>query len=218
MRLPIALFVLALAALHPLPVPAQTTLSAPYVAGCPAPLPPTWPASTCKYQFYPLTDTTHAIASLSKATPVYQHTYAAYASTPAVLLVACPAGAVVSADSKTCTSAGLDASALVAYSAVSKFAILPVDTPPRDYPVSWQLSVDGYLVQHSSDGGATYDAGVQVPPAATSYTFPKLPTNVKHCFQVTVLSQAYGNSSPSVICVPPQKPDANPAPPGVSVK
>jgi hypothetical protein len=116
---------LAIPAVH-----AQTVLTAPQIAGCPSPVPPSWPASTCKYQFYPLTDTVHAIASVSKATPVYQHTYGGYTS-GTVLLVACPSGATLSVDTKQCTGPdGLDASALVAKSAIPSFALPPPPPPP----------------------------------------------------------------------------------------
>jgi hypothetical protein len=125
--------------LAPFGASAQTVLTAPQVAGCPSPVPPAWPASSCKYQFYPLTDTVHAIASVSKTAPVYQHTYGGY-NLATTLLVACPIGATLSADTKQCTGPnGLDASALVAKSAIPTFATTfdpPVVTPPATVSVT----------------------------------------------------------------------------------
>lgn len=111
-------------------VQAQTVLTAPQVAGCPSPVPPIWPASTCRYQFYPLTDAVHAIASVSKAAPIYQHTFSGY-NLATVLLVACPIGATLSVDAKQCTGPnGLDASALVAKSSIPTFAVVAPAPPP----------------------------------------------------------------------------------------
>lgn len=190
---------LALAQLIAKPLYAQTVLTAPYVAGCPS-----GKDNACKYQFYPLTDTTHWLASGSKTNPSYAHTYSGYAPTPTALLVACPKGATLSADSKACTAGGVDASQLVAYSLLPTFStVVPPLVQVRDYPVNWSApSVDGYLVQHSTDAGKTWDSGVTVSASTGSYTFKSLPTNVTQCFQVSTLSKAYGNSDPTVTCVP----------------
>jgi hypothetical protein len=135
----------------------QAQTGAPTIAGCPSPIPSgtnNWPPSSCKYNFYPLSDTTHAIASVSKTTPTYQHTYPSYAAT--TLIVACPAGATVSGGS--CTSGGKDVSVVVAKSAVPALAlgttpVTPVTPPPVTptcpadtfVPLTWTCSV-------SSDG------------------------------------------------------------------
>jgi hypothetical protein len=122
----------------------QTPLTAPQVAGCPSPTPypvagvtTGWPGSACKYQFYPLSDTAHAIASASKSTPVYAHTYGGYVGAKySGTLVACPIGATLSADSKSCSDAsGKDASALVTLANLPTFSIAAVTPPPVPTPV-----------------------------------------------------------------------------------
>jgi len=124
---------------------AQIPTSAPMIAGCPSPLPAqSWPSSTCKYQWFPLTDTVHAIASNSKTTPIYQHTYTAYRSTD--LLVACPSGAVTATGA--CTDAtGKDVSQVIAKSAIPTFALTPPPPPqpvcPDTFvPMNWSCSLD----------------------------------------------------------------------------
>lgn len=142
------LFLLYLGALVFSTAHAQTPSAAPLIAGCPSPLPAqSWPQSSCAYQWYPLTDTTHAIASVSKSAPSYQHTFGSYASTQ--LIIACPAGAVVSGAS--CTSGGKDVSGVIQKALVSAFSIIPpVPTPvPADYLVSvvGALPPYGFLVK-----------------------------------------------------------------------
>jgi hypothetical protein len=172
LRILIACLLLALVTLESR---AQTLLTAPLIGACPSPVPPVWPASTCRYQFYPLTDTVHAAASVSKTAPVYQHTYGGY-SVATTLLVACPAGATLSADTKQCTGPdGLDASALVAKSAIPSFAIAPAPPPPA---VLQDVTV----------------TAVDAPAAAA--LFPKLPT--PECFTLS-------NGTQSVTaCIPPK--------------
>lgn len=199
---PIVLGVLALAAFISTPLHAQTVLTAPQVAGCPA-----GKDGTCKYLFYPLTDTTHWMATGSKSAPSYAHTLAGYAPTPSALLVACPKGATLSIDQKTCTSAGADASQLVAYSQLAAFSITPA-VSTHAYLINWSASVDGYLVQHSVDGGRTWDAGQSVPASSTSVTYAALPSNIPQCFQVITVSKTVGNSDPTVTCVPAGTPVA----------
>lgn len=122
----------------PMAARAQSALSAPYVAGCPAPVPDQkthtgWPAGSCKYQFYPLTDTVHAVASVSKTAPIYAHTYSGYP--PTAYLIACPQGAVLSADQTQCTANGKDASGIVSKALVGAFSIAV--TPPAAPQDSW---------------------------------------------------------------------------------
>lgn len=120
---------------------AQTPSTAAMIAGCPSPTPTGtvgWPPSTCAYTWYPITDGTHAIAAGSKTSPSYAHTWSGYAAS--TLIVACPAGAIVSGAS--CTSGGKDVSALVAKSQVASFALAPPVTPPPTcpdtfVPVNW---------------------------------------------------------------------------------
>jgi len=136
---------------------AQTITPSPLVAGCPSPLPAqSWPPSSCKYQFYPLTDTTHAIASRSKSIPVYQHTYGAYG--PTDLLVACPAGANITAGGVCTDAAGNDVSQVVAKSAIPALTMTFTPTPPpvcpdTFVPMNWTCSV--------SNGTATCTAPIK---------------------------------------------------------
>lgn len=112
-------------------------ITTPMVAGCPSPLPPQWPSSACAYQWYPLTDTTHAIVSVSKTAPIYQHTYSIYTAVDPVL--ACPAGAEVSG--KSCTIGGKDASVIVPKRAVASLGLPP--PPPAPVPADYTVTVNG---------------------------------------------------------------------------
>lgn len=149
-----------------------TPSAAPMIAGCPSPIPTgqtNWPQPTCKYIFYPLTDATHAIASLSKTTPTYQHTYPAYLATQ--LLVACPAGASVLG--AICNdSTGKDASVVIAKSAIPALTIVPVTPPGPDY-----TTITSYTIEQSYDAGKTWDT------ASTTITYD--PQAAAHCFRIT---------------------------------
>ena len=118
---------------------AQTPLVAPEVLVCPVPL---WPSTPCPKTpiFSPLTNTANAAASVSKTAPVWAHTFAGYGATD--LVVVCPAGDTVSADSTKCTNAaGADASALIAASAVNA-TVVPVPPPANVWvPMNWTCSV-----------------------------------------------------------------------------
>lgn len=170
---------------------AQTPSTSPMIAGCPSPLPAvSWPASTCQYNFYPLTDTTHAIAAISKTTPAYQHTYGAYGAT--ALLVACPAGAIVSA--ATCLdSTGKDVSVIVAKSAIPALTIVPIVPPPPTGPDYTMIT--GYLIEQSYDAGKTWDS------FNTQIIYPM--QNIAHCFRVTA-NRKDGNGPPMISCPLPK--------------
>jgi len=86
-------------------------LTSPQVLVCPGAL---FPAKCAAPIFAPTTSPLTA-ASVSKTIPIWFHTFGGYA--PTALLVACPVGATVSADSKSCTLAGADATVLLAKSA-----------------------------------------------------------------------------------------------------
>lgn len=105
---------------------AQTPTLAPTVLGCTNPAPavlgaPTVFFSSCKTPAFLPLSTLSVLASISKSTPVWAHSFSGYAATDK--LVACPIGAVVSG--ATCTANGVDASALVAQSNVASFSIVP---------------------------------------------------------------------------------------------
>lgn len=93
-------------------------LTVPQVLVCPGPL---FPAKCTAAVFAP-TSSPLTVASVSKTVPAWRHTFSGYLATD--LLVACPVGATVSADSKSCTLAGADATVLLAKSAFT----LPVPT------------------------------------------------------------------------------------------
>lgn len=90
-------------------------LIVPQVLSCPAPL---WPATCPTASYQPLTTTGQAVASQSKTTPKWEHTFAGYPST--AVLVICPVGATLSDDHKACTNAaGTDASVMAPKSAIA---------------------------------------------------------------------------------------------------
>jgi hypothetical protein len=214
----------------------QTVLTAPQVAGCPAPVPNPvthagWPSSTCKYQFYPLTDTTHAIASVSKTTPAYQHTYGGYPAT--AMLVACPKGAALSSDRVTCADAsGADASLLTAKSAVPALAIGgPIVPTVATVTLSWTpptKNSDGTtltdLAGYNIYQGATAETLVKtytVPVSASSYTTLTLPPGTYY-FAMTAFNAANSESTrtPSVstrLAPPPSKPSVPGRPDNVKI-
>lgn len=117
---------LALLCLLPL-VSSAAPLTAPQVLVCPGPL---FPAK-CAVPVFAPTSSPLTVASVSKTLPAWQHTFGGYAAT--ALLVACPIGATVSADAKTCTNTGLDATVLLAKSAFTlptqSVVITSVDNP-----------------------------------------------------------------------------------------
>lgn len=161
--------------------------SVPTIAGCPSPIPSgisNWPASTCKYNFYPLSDTTHAIASISQTNPIYQHTYPSYLATQ--MIVACPAGAVTSGSACT-DSNGKDATVVVAKSVVPSLAIAPT-TP--DY-----TAIISYTIEQSYDGGNTWDT------VSTTIAYP--PQAMAHCFRITA-HRKDGDGLPLVGCPTPK--------------
>jgi hypothetical protein len=118
---------------------AQTpvVLTAPQVLGCSNPAPAVAPSGTvwfssCKTAVFVPLNTTSLVASVSKTSPVWAHTYGGYLSVASTaLLVACPINATVSSDGSTCKdSTGADASALVTATSVATFSITPPAPPP----------------------------------------------------------------------------------------
>lgn len=102
-------------------------LTVPQVLVCPGAL---FPAKCAAPVFAP-TSSPLTVASVSKTVPIWFHTFSGYAA--ADLLVACPVGATVSTDAKTCTNAGVDATVLLAKSAFTlptqSVVITSVDNP-----------------------------------------------------------------------------------------
>lgn len=108
---------------------AQTTLTAPQVLGCSLPAPAVPPQTTvffaaCKTPVFVPLNSTSALASGSKTSPIWTHSFTGYKATD--LLVACPAGATVSG--ATCTYNGADASALVAQNQIAAFTVVKAAT------------------------------------------------------------------------------------------
>ena len=141
MKILLACFLAAMACAT-VPSHAQTTLATSEVLVCPVPL---WPSTPCPKTpvFSVTTNTANAAASVSKTAPVWQHTFAGYAATD--LVVVCPVGAIVSTDATKCTTtAGADASVLIAASAVNAAAVPPVTPPPPAnvwVPMNWTCAV-----------------------------------------------------------------------------
>jgi hypothetical protein len=109
---------------------AQTPITAPMVLGCSNPAPaaagkPTVFFPKCLTPVFVPISSTSVIASVSKTSPSWAHSFSGYAASDK--LVACPKGAMVSGIG--CTANGADASALVAKNLVTDFALTPV-TPP----------------------------------------------------------------------------------------
>lgn len=87
----------------------------------------------------------------------------------------------------------------------------PVTPPPpplppptvqtHDYVVSFGSPITGYQVQHSVDGGASWDTPVKV--ATLPYTYKALPTNITQCFGVSTVSGTQV-SAPTITCIPAQ--------------
>lgn len=141
------LFIL-LALLVGAPAFSQTTLTAPEVLGCSNPAPAVPPATTifissCKTEAFFPTTTTSIVASVSKAAPVWAHSFGGYLSVaPTSLVIACPINAIVSSDLTKCTdSTGADASALVPANAVATFTIAAPVVPPPPPPVLVNITV-----------------------------------------------------------------------------
>lgn len=113
----------ALLCLFPL-VCGAATLTTAQVWVCPgAPYP-----SKCATPVFAPTTSTFSVASVSKSVPVWAHSFGGYAGT--ALLVVCPMGAVLSADSSACTNAaGQDARVLLLKSAVTTLIIPPIPPP-----------------------------------------------------------------------------------------
>jgi hypothetical protein len=195
-------FMLALSVMLPFKAMAQSVLSTPYVAACPSPVPPTWPASTCKYVFeLPDVRSPEAVASISKLAPVYTHTYSGYVVGKfAGVIVACPKNAVLSADKKSCMdAAGKDASGLVTLSSLPTFSITaqssPPPPPPPPPPAVDYTVVTGYTIEQSYDAGSTWDA------ISTTIGYPK--QSAAHCFRVTAVTVT-GKGPPQVVCPEPK--------------
>ena len=123
---------------------AQTPITSPQVLGCISPAPAVPPATTvwlssgCKTPAYLPLSTTSVVASVSKTAPVWAHTLTGYPAS--ALVVACPIGAIVSGSS--CTSSGIDVSALVAQSSVATFS-LPPPPPPAPAIVDVTITFPG---------------------------------------------------------------------------
>ena len=164
-------------------------LTAPAVAVCPS----TPATPTCKYVFFPLSDTTHLVATgatlaLAKSNPVYQLTLPNIPPTNQVL--ACLPPDSLSADLRRCLKAGsngVESSVLVAKSTLVSNDVLPPPSPPLiDYS-----AVTGYTFEQSYDDGATWDGytwHLSYPPQVAA-----------HCFRISV-TRADGNGPPVVVC------------------
>jgi hypothetical protein len=217
--------------LHVLMAPAQTVAAAqtaPTMQACTNPIPPTWPGTNClTSSFVPLTVATVTVNSGTEAAPNWAHTLTGYATTAKV--IACPIGAVLSADSKSCTdSTGKDAAAAVTISSLATFSIVPPPTVTlKDYPVSWPAVVSnadgtkitdltGYTIEHSNLTAGPWDKLTTTAAAVLTYTL-NAPTNLQQCVRVTTVSQ-HGNSDPSpaacqaAVVSPPAKPATPTAP------
>ena len=126
------------------PAFSQTVLTTPQVLGCSNPAPAVPPAATvwlpsgCTTPAFMPLNTASVVASVSKTSPVWQHTLTGYSAT--TLIVACPSGATVLGAS--CTLNGADASALVAESAVASLAVTP-PPPPPPAPVNITITLPG---------------------------------------------------------------------------
>lgn len=139
-----AIALLMFSAIGSFAVKAQTPSATATVLGCSNPAPAIVGQSTVFFSkcttpaFVPPTSTS-LIASVSKTTPQWLHSFGSYKTTD--MLVACPAGAVVSGGA--CTSAGKDVSGVVQQALVASFSIAP---PPASCPatfvtVNWACSV-----------------------------------------------------------------------------
>lgn len=105
---------------------AQTPQTVPTVLGCTNPAPaaagkPTVFFPSCTTAAFLPTSTSSVVGSVSKTLPVWAHSFSGYAAT--ALLVACPAGAIVSGSN--CTVNGSDGSALVPQNQVNAFKVTP---------------------------------------------------------------------------------------------
>jgi hypothetical protein len=110
---------------------AQTPQTVPTVLGCTNPAPaaagkPTVFFPSCTTAAFLPTSTSSVVGSVSKTLPVWAHSFSGYAAS--ALLVACPAGAIVSG--AKCTVNGADASALVAQSQVAAFKVPTTPVTP----------------------------------------------------------------------------------------
>jgi hypothetical protein len=134
------------------------------IAGCPQSdtAAGKWPSSACPYQWFPLTDGTHAIASVSKTAPVYAHSYSGYGA--ADLIVACPKGANVTGG-KCLDATGKDVSALIPKAQVAAF-VLVAPPPPVPVPLDYTVTVEG-----------------AVPPVGA--VFKQLDSSQSQCFAVS---------------------------------
>jgi hypothetical protein len=158
---------------------AVTPLAAPQVLVCPGPLFP----ARCAAPLYAPLNSPFTAASVSKSAPVWGHTFGGYAS--GVLVVVCPVGASVSADSKTCTDAsGGDGSVLLAKSVVTAIPVPPA--PPPAIPPG---PANQQVVITSTD----------LP--AMSVTVSGVP--VPGCFTIASVPVAPGQTlNPKRVCVP----------------
>lgn len=193
---------LGLALLLALPTAyAQTVLTAPQVLGCTNPAPAVPPAPTiwfgsCSATAFTSTSSTSLIASASKTAPVWAHTFGGYVNVaPSALVVACPTNATVSG-SKCTDSKGADASALIAASAVSAFALAPPAVPTA-VSVSWTAptqNTDGSpltdLASFNIYQGTSIPTLVKVGTTTTmGYTTPSLPPGT-YFFAVSAVNSA----------------------------
>lgn len=190
-------------------VSAQTVTTAPTVGGCPSPIPKAdgtgMPANGCKPIFYPLTDTTHAIAAPSYH---YKHTLPGYA--PADVILACPKGAILSSDASTCAdSAGKDASKFIHKIDLASFALV-TSLPP---PVGAKITLTWTAPSKNSDGTAFTDLArynIYQGTAANSltqigtaivptFTTPALPFGVTEYLAVSTVNKLGVESDKSAI-------------------
>jgi hypothetical protein len=150
---------------------------------------PVIPATpSCKYLFFPLSDTVHAVATgtnvqTTKIAPRYLGTLPSVADTALVLVCLPPSS--LSSDRRRCVGVGgVESSILVVKSALSSSPTGP------DY-----TRITGYLIEQSYDAGASWDS------IATTIGYPA--QAVAHCFRITAKRQD-GTGPPITVCPLPQ--------------
>jgi len=191
-------------------------LTQPEVLGCTSPAPAVPPAptvfiSSCKTPAFLPTSTTSVLASVSKTSPVWAHTFSGYKTTD--LIVACPAGATVSGAS--CTFNGADVSALVAVSNVPSFAVTPppvVTTPTVQVTLNWlppAYNADGTPIIDQITFNIYEDGKLigTVPTGTTSFPLGDMASGSSHVLGVTAVDGTLESDPTSITyVVPPPAP------------